>query len=1662
MMVSLPRPRPRSLPLVLLLLLGLIPFLATERAAAQSLSASAPPPVRQALEAVHGPDLQGKDGPLRKLGVNLALLHQTYDAHRQRGKAARTFVPADRLRPLARVRNGTVVIDALAASGQGAVLFQALQALGLANGARAGRLVSGRLPIEELADAGRLSALHSARLGAASTAVGQTTSQGDTALRTDEVRTSLGIDGTGVTVGVLSDTYDNSNSAATTAQDDIDSGDLPPASRITVLDDSGGPGIDEGRAMMQIIHDVAPGATLAFHTAFTGQANFAQGIRDLADAGSDVIVDDVIYFAEPMFQDGIIAQAADQVHAQGVPYFSSAGNIDRQSYASDYRETATGAFDFDPSGASTDTTQAVRVPVGRRAGPISFQWDDPYASAGDSSAATDLDIFLLDKAGNVVASGEANNVGGDPIELFDFQNDGSVDADSNGVADTRFQLSIKRLNGPTPTRVKYVYFGALDIQEYATNSPTSYGHANADGAVAVGAAFYDRTPEFGTSPPQSESFSSVGGVPILFDGSGTRLPSPVVRDKPEITAPDGGNTTFFGSFDPEGDGFPNFFGTSAAAPHAAALAALQLEADAALTPDQVLSAQQGSAIDMGAPGFDPKSGAGLVQAPQTLVPNASGPPDLAVSAMSIAPDTPRVDDAITHTAAVCNQGTGTAGPSTLAFSIAGEASPPTVSIPDLEPATCHTVSRSQSFSEAQTYQNRATADVNDAVSESDESNNEATLTYEVRPPLRPDLVVASITPTPSAPTIEDDITFGVEVCNAGTDPADPSRVAFQIGNEADPPQLAVSALDPDQCAVVERTEQLTEARTYALTATADAADAINELDEANNTTQDSIAVAFGTPVVTLNQVRTASFPEVQSFVSVTSVFGDPVQELSADHFDVQEDSVALAPASVEAVDRTGGPLSVVLVIDRSGSMAGDALEGAQAAARSLVDSLGAEDEAAVVSFAADVSVDQPLTGDRSALRSAIDGLTAEGRTAFFDGVAEALRQIPSQPGRTAILALVDGPDNESSNTLADVIALAQETAQPVFTVGLGDSFDAEAVQTLAEETGGRSFETASASPLQAMYQQILRQLQSQYRIVYTTPQEARDGTRRTVGVTARVDGASASDTRPYRAPQAAPTARNDTFAVAEDDTLRITDPANGVLANDDSPGSDSLTVSQVQDVSIGSLTLNADGTLEYIPAPDSNGTDRFVYEVADEDGQTDQATATITVAPRNDAPTAAFALPDLSLPDDAPAQLAGLRATLFSDVDGDALRVSATSSDTAVVAVSSQNGQIVLSPRSTGGPASVTLTAADDSTQTSVPVSVTVAAAPEEPVPTVRAVAPVATDGRVPFGDTGLQVDVAGASGGPRFWTVDYFADEDSTSRTATTEKAGLDDFDTVSPYRWTLRAGAMSFGVQTQVTFSLAALPDRNGGITDPSTVQVLQDPPGDDPYRALPTQVDEGGTPDVIRDDRLVASEVSEGGTFRLASNSPDNPLPVELTEFAATQDKEDAVLEWTTAAETRNAGFYVQHQPPASAAYTRAGFVEGAGTTDERHAYRVRIEDLAAGTHRFRLRQVDTDGRATLTDPVSLTVAAPRVLSLQATGPNPVHTATRLAFTVARNGPVRVALYNVLGQRVRVLYDREAGAGTRHTLDVATRQLPSGSYFVRLSAPSGTRTERIVVLR
>ena len=140
------------------------------------------------------------------------------------------------------------------------------------------------------------------------------------------------------------------------------------------------------------------------------------------------------------------------------------------------------------------------------------------------------------------------------------------------------------------------------------------GHANAAGAEAVGAAFFEETPEYLTDPPLLEPYSSRGGTPILFSSNGVRLGSSIVRSKPEITAVDGVNTTFFFSDSYGGDGIDDFFGTSAAAPHAAGIAALMLDAKPGATPQQINAALEDSAIDMNALGFDHDSGYGLVQA----------------------------------------------------------------------------------------------------------------------------------------------------------------------------------------------------------------------------------------------------------------------------------------------------------------------------------------------------------------------------------------------------------------------------------------------------------------------------------------------------------------------------------------------------------------------------------------------------------------------------------------------------------------------------------------------------------------------------------------------------------------------------------------------------------------------------------------------------------------------------------------------------------------------------------------------------------------------------------------------------------------------------------------------------------------------------------------
>ncbi len=642
-------------------------MLNVERASPSALTA--------ARSAVAGPDGTGKDGPMAAVGRELAVLYyqnqtggkQSVRALREASLSREASPPRTKRRRGERRRGGGgrvhspisadgqfVTVEATAAR-EATRLLGDLEGLGLQGGATAGNVVSGRLPISSIRAAASLSSLRGMRPSYVRTYVGSAESEADSAHRADEVRENLGLNGGGQKVCALSDSYNQDSSALTTASDDIQSGDLPgagnPSGRtapVDVLEDYDGSDpepTDEGRAMLQLIHDIAPGARLGFHTAFGGLAGFAQGIRDLANAGCTVIVDDVGYSVEPFYQDGPVANAVDEVVAQGIPYFSSAGNDGENSYEAPFRgvpgrsgiiDDTYVPHDFN-SGGATDTRQEITIRPEGTFRIFSFQWTDPSAQVqGSAGPDTDIDIALVDGSDNVISSSTRGN-GVVPVESLEYTN--------NQNTAVTLDLVVEKASGPAPDEIKYVYSGSgFSIEEYDTGGATIYGHQMAEGAMAVAAAPFFNTSYSGQIDSSAilNFFSSKGGLKIRFDQNGDPLSTPEPREKPDVTGTDFIDNTFFGADidiqDP--DSFPNFSGTSAAAPNVAAIAALIREARQGLGPESVYDRLESTAVDIrvrqqlqngaiseeldptGA-GVDPWSGHGFVRADRA-VPTPTG------------------------------------------------------------------------------------------------------------------------------------------------------------------------------------------------------------------------------------------------------------------------------------------------------------------------------------------------------------------------------------------------------------------------------------------------------------------------------------------------------------------------------------------------------------------------------------------------------------------------------------------------------------------------------------------------------------------------------------------------------------------------------------------------------------------------------------------------------------------------------------------------------------------------------------------------------------------------------------------------------------------------------------------------------------------------------
>jgi hypothetical protein len=514
-----------------------------------------------------------------------------------------------------------VTIDITAKSDAEGLLHTLQTELGMINGSHYGSMVSGRIEVSKVKALGDMldgGDLGFARVSGAQTAAGLVSSQADIAQHSLEARQDYFVSGNGVTIGLLSDSFDTGPGSMAA---DIASHDLP--GHTFILEDVGG-GSDEGRAMAQLAHDIAPGADIMFATAFTGQAGFANNIINLALNGARVIVDDVIYFFELMYQEGIIAQAVTAVAEAGVSYFSSAGNNGNEGLQQAWVDGGIeniGGFDY----------TMMEFAPGKNYLPITLadfevimlSWDEPGASAGGVGSASDLDLFLTNKSGSqVFAASAAFNEDGDPMEGLGI---------SGGTGAT-YYLRVGLYSGPAPTELKIVALGNGRPVNLGTtadnfNNGTGYGHKAAAGATSVGAVRFDATPAWGLNTPDSESFTSSGPTRIWFDADGNRLAAPDDRQV-DLSAVDGVNNTFFG-FDYEADGWPNFFGTSAAAPNAAAVAALMIEARPGLTVQDIDNLMKASCLDMdannGSPpgtvrpgtfdnGPDRETGAGLIQA----------------------------------------------------------------------------------------------------------------------------------------------------------------------------------------------------------------------------------------------------------------------------------------------------------------------------------------------------------------------------------------------------------------------------------------------------------------------------------------------------------------------------------------------------------------------------------------------------------------------------------------------------------------------------------------------------------------------------------------------------------------------------------------------------------------------------------------------------------------------------------------------------------------------------------------------------------------------------------------------------------------------------------------------------------------------------------------
>lgn len=190
-------------------------------------------------------------------------------------------------------------------------------------------------------------------------------------------------------------------------------------------------------------------------------------------------------------------------------------------------------------------------------------------------------------------------------------------------------------------------------------------------------------------------------------------------------------------------------------------------------------------------------------------------------------------------------------------------------------------------------------------------------------------------------------------------------------------------------------------------------------------------------------------------------------------------------------------------------------------------------------------------------------------------------------------------------------------------------------------------------------------------------------------------------------------------------------------------------------------------------------------------------------------------------------------------------------------------------------------------------------------------------------------------------------------------------------------------------------------------------------------------------------------------------DDPLPVELSSFTSTVSNRDVTLNWSTSAELNNSGFDIERST-IEGQWTKAGNVQGNGTTNELKNYQFTDRNLSSGTYSYRLKQIDFNGNFEYFNlSEEIIVGIPDQFSLSQNYPNPFNPTTKIDFQLPTDGNVKITVYDNSGKLISEIVNGFRTAGY-HTVNFDAANISSGVYFYKLESGNFSKVMKMTVLK